>query len=139
MEVKSPFTLRGGAEDCSQVTARESGLISQPGGESRDVSRVSAGNLGFHSSCHGDLRDPLVLPQQSQVSFQIVRGSVGLLSNYFQGIGPLLAWKRESRGVSQVAVDSFGFVSSFDGDLREPLMLPQGSQVFQVASGTAYS
>ena len=42
--------------------------------------------MGFHSSCHGDLRDPLVLPQQSQVSFQIVRGSVGLLSNYFQGL-----------------------------------------------------
>ena len=138
MEVKSPFALRG-EEDCSRVTAWGIRSHLSTRGESRDVSRVSAGSLGFHSSCHGDLRDPLVLPQQSQVSFQIVRGSVGLLSNYFQGIGPLLAWKKESRGVSQVAVDSFGFVSSFDGDLREPLMLPQGSQVFQVASGTAYS
>ena len=83
MEVKSPFTLQGGAEDCSRVTAGESGLVSQSGGKSRDVSRVSAGSLGFHSSCHGDLRDPLVLPQESQVSFRIVRGSVGLLSNHF--------------------------------------------------------
>ena len=136
MEVKSPFTLQGGAEDCSRVTAGESGLVSQSGGKSRDVSRVSAGSLGFHSSCHGDLRDPLVLPQESQFSFRIVRGSTGLLSNHFQGIGPLLAWRRESHGVSQVAVGRFGFVLSFNGDLREPLMLPQGSQVFQVASGT---
>ena len=139
MEVKSLFTLQGGAEDCSRVTAGESGLISQSGGKSRDVSRVSAGSLGFHSSCHGDLRDPLVLPQESQVSFRIVRGSAGLLSNHFQGIGPLLAWRRESHGVSQVVVGRFGFVLSFNGDLREPLMLPQGSQSFNLRVTLWYS
>ena len=106
MEVKSPFALRG-EEDCSRVTAWGIRPHLSTRGESCDVSRVSAGSLGFHSSCHGDIRDPFVLPRQSQVSFRIVRGSVGLLSNHFQGIGPLLAWRRESRGVSQVAVGSY--------------------------------
>ena len=33
---------------------------------------------------------------------------------------------------------SFGFISGCDGNLREPLMLPQGSQTcFQVARGTS--
>ena len=41
-------------------------------------SQVAAGSFGFHSSCNGDLREPLLLPQGRQVSFQVVRGSAGL-------------------------------------------------------------
>ena len=75
-----------------------------------------------------DFREPLVLPQVSQVSLQVARGSVGLLSSHWRGIGPHLGMSWKCRGDSQVAVGSFGFLSSSDGNLREPLMLPQGSQ-----------
>ena len=47
-------------------------------GEFCGFSRVAAGNFGFYSSCNGDLREPLLLPQGRQVSFQVVRGSAGL-------------------------------------------------------------
>ena len=43
--------------------------------------------------------------------------------------GPHLAMTRESRGFSRVTEGSFGFLSSYDGEFREPLMLPQGSPV----------
>ena len=52
-------------------------------GESRGFFRVVAGSLGFLSSCDGDLRDPLMLPQRSWVSFRVVRGTSGFLSSRF--------------------------------------------------------
>ena len=121
MEVKSPFTLQGGAEDWSRVTAGESGLISQSGGKSRDVSRVSAGSLGFHSSCHGDLRDPLVLPQESQVSFRIVRGArdccritsreLGLFSPGGGNLMVFLKLRWVALGLSRVSMGTSGNLS----------------------------
>ena len=38
--------------------------------------------VGFLSSCNGDLRDRLVLPQRSQVSFRVARGVSGFLSSH---------------------------------------------------------
>ena len=38
--------------------------------------------LGFLSSCNGDLRDWLVLPQRSQVSFRVERGPSGFLLSH---------------------------------------------------------
>ena len=43
--------------------------------------RVLVG-VGFLSSCNGDLRDRLVLPQRSQVSFRVARGVSGFLSSH---------------------------------------------------------
>ena len=51
-------------------------------GESRVFSRVVAGSLGFLSSCHGDLRDQLVLPQSGKVSFRVVRDTSGFLLSH---------------------------------------------------------
>ena len=42
--------------------------------ESRAFSQVEAGSLPFHSSCDRDFREPLILPQGSQVSFQGASG-----------------------------------------------------------------
>ena len=45
---------------------------------------------------------------------------------------------RESRGFSRVAAGSVGFLSSYNGELREPLVLPQGSPVsIRVVRGSA--
>ena len=84
------------------------------------------GNLGFLSSCDGDLSEPNVLPDGSQVSFQVGKGSAGLLSSHYRRIDLHLALRGESRVVSQAAVVSFEFFSSCDRDLSESIMLPPG-------------
>ena len=77
-------------------------------GESRGLSQVAAGGLGFLSRYHGELRQPLVLPQGSQVSFQVARVSTGVLWSHGRGIRPQFTWKRDSQAVSRVAAGSVG-------------------------------
>ena len=43
--------------------------------ETQGSSQVARVILGFPSSCHGDLREMLLLPQGSQASFLVVRGT----------------------------------------------------------------
>ena len=64
--------------------------------ESCGFSRVVAGCLGFLSNCDGDLRDPLVLPQRSQVSVRVARGTWGFLSSRCPRIGPCLEFSWET-------------------------------------------
>ena len=60
---------------------------------------------------------------------------MGFLSRNCSGKGPHLALRGESCGFSRVAEGSLGFLSSCDGALRDPFMLPQRSQVsFRVAN-----
>ena len=51
---------------------------------------------------------------------------VRFLWRHRSGKGPQLGWRGESSGVSRV---SAGFLSSYDGDLRDPLVGPQGGPV----------
>ena len=52
-------------------------------------------------------------------------------------MGPHLTGRVETRGVSPVGAGSFGFISSSNENLREPLMFPQGHQAsFQVVRAT---
>ena len=44
--------------------------------------------MGFFLSYDGDLRDPLVLPQESQVFMRVARGLLGFLSSKCQGLNP---------------------------------------------------
>ena len=53
--------------------------------------------MGFLSNCDRDLRDPLVLPQRSQVSIQVARGTWGFLSSGCPRIGLCLAFSRETQ------------------------------------------
>ena len=69
-------------------------------------SPVVVRGLGFLSRYHRELREPLVLPQGSQVSIQVVRASAGFIWNHDRGIGPQSAWKGESQGVSSGAEGS---------------------------------
>ena len=60
------------------------------------------------------------------------------LFRYCRGIEPHLALREESRVVSRVAAGSFGFLSSFQGYLKEPFVFPQGSQAYyQIVRGTS--
>ena len=59
-------------------------------GESPAFSRVVAGNVGFLPTYDGDLRDMLLLPQESPVSMRVARGLLGFLSSRFWVLGPHL-------------------------------------------------
>ena len=74
---KDPFEVQEGRCDFARHAVAEKGLIS-PGGE----------NLLFFSSCgrslfsyYGDLRVPLVWPQERPVSMRVARGLSGFLSS----------------------------------------------------------
>ena len=66
-------------------------------GESRGFSRAAVVSLGFISSCDRDLRDQLVLPQRSQVSFRVARGPSGFLTSRCPLIGLFLEFSRETQ------------------------------------------
>ena len=73
------------------------------------------------------------LHQRCQVPFRISRGIVGFLLRRWSGKGPHLAMTGKPHGFSRVAA---GF-SSYDGELKEPLVLCQGSAIsIQVARGS---
>ena len=76
-----------------------------------------------------------MLPQESQVSMQVARGLSGFLLSWFRGLGPHLTLRGETPGFPQVAAGNLGFFSSYDGDLRDPLVLPQESQVYIPVKG----
>ena len=65
------------------------------------------------------------MPQECQGPFRGSGGKAGFPSRHHSGKGPQLAWRGESPGFSRVAV---GFHSSYDGNLRDPLIRPQGRQ-----------
>ena len=81
----------------------------------------------FLSSYDGELREPLVLPQESQVSMQVARGLSGFLSSRCQVLSP-----RQSRGQNlRIPLQCYM-------DLGVSLESPEGSQdSFRVEPYTA--
>ena len=80
-EVKSQFELRVRAQECSGFTAGESGLNSHGKGNLKVFLKLRQ-EVWVPSSCHGDLREPLMLSLRSQESFRVVRGLSGFLSSW---------------------------------------------------------
>ena len=68
------------------------------------------------------------LRQGCQGTFLVSRRNVGFLSRRCRGKGPHLVLRAESPGLSRVAAGNLVFLSSYDRDLRGPLMLPQKVQ-----------
>ena len=96
---------------------------------SQASTRVEAKNCALLSSCDGYLLEPTEWPKRSQASCGVWREDSGLLSrpcrkrrassrNYGR-----ISWVFSSCGVS------VGFLNSYDGELREPLVLPQGCSI----------
>ena len=92
------------------------------------VLQVVAGYLEFLWSCDGDLRDPLVLFQESQVSIRVGRGLSGFLSSRCRGIGPHLVLNSEPQGSFSVLTWNSGFVWSLNRGVRPHLMWRHGTQ-----------
>ena len=85
--------------------------------------------LGFLSSYDGDLRDPLVLPQESQVSMRIARGISGFLSSWCRGLWPHLKLRLEPQASSPVLTWISGFLWSFNREVRPHLVWRHGTVV----------
>ena len=96
-------------------------------GESRGFPRGLAGIWGLHSSCDVDLTDPLVLPQESQVSIRVASGLSGFLSSQCRGIGLHLELRPEPQGSSPVLTWISGFLWSFNRGVRPRLVGRHGS------------
>ena len=80
---------------------------------------------------------PIEWPKGSQAYCGVLRGDSGLHSRPCRKEGPHLTMMGESRGFSQAVARCVRFLSSYDGELREPLVLPQGSPIsIQVERGS---
>jgi len=80
-EVKYLFELRGQAREYFGVTAGESGLDLHGRGNLKVFLELRQ-KVWVPLSCHGDLREPLILSLRSQESFRVVRGLSGFLSSW---------------------------------------------------------
>ena len=76
--------------------------------------------MGFFSIYDGELREPLVWPQGSPVSIRVASASAALLSSHERGISRSFLSCGRKPWVS----------STCDGDLRELLIVPIGSQEY---------
>ena len=83
----------------------------------------------FLSSEEGYVGELLELHQGCQGHFQDARVKVGFLLRRHSRKEPYLTLKVKYPGFSRVAAGILGVLSSYDGDLREALVLPQESQV----------
>ena len=123
----------------SLETMQQKKASSRIEGKSPGFSRVIAGNLGFFSSYIGDLRDPLVLPQESQVSMRVASGLSGFLSSRCRILGPHLELRLKTQGSSLVLMLISWFLWSFHRGVRPCLVWrhagPLTSQAVKVVSG----
>ena len=141
---------KGSQASCG-VWREDSGLLSRPYSKRRPSSREDWGVSWVFSSCgssvvlltryNGELREPLLWRQGSQVSMRVARGSASLLSSHGRGIAPQDALKKDSRGLLRVgagnpwfprlvpvisgrskgASEKSGILCSWEGPLGTPL------------------
>jgi len=96
---------------------------------SQASSRVEAKKSALLSSCNGYLLEPTEWSKGSQASCGVLRGDMGCSLGPAEKEWPHLTMTGESRGFSRAVARHVGFLSSYDGELREPLVWPQGSPV----------
>ena len=114
-----PTVWPKGSQASCGVLREDSGLLPRPCRKRRASSRDDGGTSWLFSSCgasvgfltrfDGELREPLLWRQGSQVSIRVARGSMALLSSHGRGIGPQEALKNDSQGLSPVAAGNPGF------------------------------
>ena len=109
---------KGSQASCG-VWREDSGLLSRPCRKRRPSSRDDGGvswvfsscgvSVGFLTRYDGELREPLLWRQGSQVSMCVVRGCASLLSSHGSRIGLQDALKKDSLGLFRVAAGNPGF------------------------------
>ena len=76
------------------------------------------GNIGVHPELQLALREPFMVPQESQASFPVVMGTSGFLSRCCREIWPHVELTRETQGSSPVVTGIVGFLSNFSRGVR---------------------
>ena len=114
-----PTKLPKGSQASCGVWREDSGLLSRPCRKRRPSSRDDGGvswvfsscsiSVGFLTRYDGELREPLLWHQGSQVSMCVVRGCALLLSSHGSRIGLQDALKKDSLGLFRVAAGNPGF------------------------------
>ena len=101
-------------------------------------SRVEAMNSTLLYSWHGYLLEPIEWPKGSQASCGVLREDSGLL---YRPCRKRRASSRDDGGISWFFWScgaSVGFLTRYDGEIREPLVWRQGNQVsMRVVRGSA--
>ena len=123
---QSPFELRGQARECSGVTAGELRLNSHGRGNLKVFLELWQ-EVWVPSSCHGDVRETLMLSLGSQESFQVVRGLSGFLSSWFRRLWPHVELMRETQGSSPALTGISGSLWRFPWGVRRRLVLGHGT------------
>ena len=124
-EVTSPFELLGRAQECSGVTAGELSLNSHGRGNLKVFLELWQ-EVWVPSSCHGDVRETLMLSLGSQESFQVVRGLSGFLSSWYGRLGPHLKLRRETQHSFPAVIGISGSLWRFHWGVRRRLVLGHG-------------
>ena len=106
--------------------------------ESPGFCRFVSGLLGLLLSYDGDLRDPLVWPQESPVTRGVVRGLSGFLCSPCWGRGPHLDLRPEPQGSSPVLTWISGFLWSFLRGVR-PCLMCRHASLLSSRAGNAMS
>ena len=79
------------------------------------------------SSRNGDLMEPLMLSLETQESFQVVRGLLGVLSSWCRKIGPHIELRWETQHSTPVLTWISGFLLRLLWGVKHPLMLRHGT------------
>ena len=77
--------------------------------------------MGFLLSYNGDLRDPLVFPQERPLSMRIARGLTGLHSSWCRVLSPHLELTPDPKVSSPVLTWILGFLWSLHRGVRPRL------------------
>ena len=137
MGILGPLELHEGSPASSQVLRGNSGLLSRHcmrtgphldlRGESGSLSLPAAGGLVFFSRYHREIREPLMLSQESQVSIRVGRVSWEC-SGVTGGGSGLISHGRGTLHVFLELRSEVWVPSSCHRELREPFILLLGSQ-----------
>ena len=79
------------------------------------------------SSRNGDLMEPLMLSLETQESFRVVRGLLGVLSSWCRKIGPHIKLRWETQHSTPVLTWISGFLLRLLWGVKRPLMLRHGT------------
>ena len=112
--------------ECSGVTGGGSGLISHGRGTLHVFLELRS-EVWVPSSCHRDLREPLMLSLGSQESFGVVRGLSGFLLSWCRRLGPHVELRRETQGSSPALTGISGSLWGFHWGVRHHLVLGHGT------------
>ena len=96
---------------------------------SQASSRVEAKSSALLSSCDVYLLEPIKWPKGSQASRGDLREDSGLLSRPFRKRRPSSCYDWGVSCFFSSCGASVGFLKRYDGELREPLIWCQGSQI----------